>query len=393
MADDLNDDDLQRYLGYNPFAANETKRAREYDDDDVAVKPRSSRRQYDDVPPRQYDDGPPRQRQTPRQQYDDDDEPPRQRQREDFPRPKQPSPPRQRQRRQVDLVRSGRAELSHYDSSNKPPPRHIVGADTAADLMEYNASMGDTTEAPAIRVRETPNEKMETRLGSYAKPVKEPARTTARPHMSYKYHNAVSTVLEGAEYRELFIPDDLVQELKKVIRNPHEHFTFDPPVTIWSTEDSGTCYVYVKEYIPVSMLLLAMALECSYTIEFAPDVAMVPRRFSDVSVKHYKSGDHINIGIRIQSFGIEQIVEEAILQRGLSLVEVMTNVKAHMHKVGEMSSVAASDPEWLADMTKVMRYVMVGQAPAASGPSQQVGHQDNSKMLDVPVESRTGKVH
>ncbi len=131
--------------------------------------------------------------------------------------------------------------------------------------------------------------------------------------------------------------------------------------------------------IPVTVLLLAIALDCTYSVEITTDLWVEEKKFSEVQTKPYQSGDP-NTAIRIQSFEIDKIVQHTMETRGLNVDAVTKRVRAHMNGMGLISSLTASDPAWVEEHAAVMRPIMMGQKPAAR-PEQRVGAKDNTAQV------------
>ncbi len=76
--------------------------------------------------------------------------------------------------------------------------------------------------------------------------VKTPVRTSKRDIIPYTYYRAATTLLDGHANKEIFIPQEFVHDLEKLVRNHHEWISYDPPIIIYDTVDTGTCLIHVK---------------------------------------------------------------------------------------------------------------------------------------------------
>lgn len=144
------------------------------------------------------------------------------------------------------------------------------------------------------------------------------------------------------------------QELQMLLDCPDDGTRIDPLITIFTRVPTGTCIIHVKEIVPVSTLLKAIALNAQFTIQVTGKAKSQAMPFAQVSVKPCKENKEI---IDVQTFDIEKIVEEKMQEEGHDEQQV----KAYMYSVGPVSSEQASDVDFIETHVEQVKDIFKGK--------------------------------
>ena len=173
-------------------------------------------------------------------------------------------------------------------------------------------------------------------------------------------HMSVTMLLQNAA--ALRLPSETVADLQHLLDCDEESVGVDPYVEISDTVTNAenTCKVLMRSVVRVSQLLLARALRCTYGVNFAHDVRSEERTYKDdVSVTAYDGTDDNELS-RCQDFGIEKALRAALITRNRDPSEIAREVQAYMIKLGDLSSVKASNHEFLEDQLKEFGSIVAG---------------------------------
>lgn len=171
-------------------------------------------------------------------------------------------------------------------------------------------------------------------------------KITARAKLAARF------LVEQAQAAKL--TSDTRQELQMLLDCPDDGTRIDPLITIFTRVPTGTCIIHVKEIVPVSTLLKAIALNAQFTIQVTGKAKSQAMPFAQVHVKPCKENKEI---IDVQTFDIEKIVEEKMQEEGHDEQQV----KAYMYSVGPVSSEQASDMDFIETHVEQVKDIFKGK--------------------------------
>jgi hypothetical protein len=151
------------------------------------------------------------------------------------------------------------------------------------------------------------------------------------------------------------------EELMLLLQCTDEGAIVDPLITLYKSVSTGTCNIYVKETIPLSVFLMALVLKATFFVQVTGKAKTPEETFDTVAIKPFKkNADEIGIdgGGGAQPFGIEKAVQDKLeLRNAQDLVE---QVVAYMHVVGPISSMEACDGEFIETHIESVKKIFSG---------------------------------
>lgn len=163
---------------------------------------------------------------------------------------------------------------------------------------------------------------------------------------------AARALVEQAQ--NLRLTSDTRQELQMLLDCPDDGTQIDPMVTLYTRVPTGTCVIYLKESVPVSILLKAIALNATFFVQVTGKAKTQPESFSKVNVKPCKE---IKDTLDVQTFDVERIVNELMEENGYDEEQV----KAYMYTIGPVSSYEASDLDFIETHVERVKEIFKGQ--------------------------------
>jgi len=231
----------------------------------------------------------------------------------------------------------------------QPPFKRKLPVDTGAGLFPPGEELG--LSAPPARA---------TRIGQGSlAPVEKRAKSSLV--VPYGVHMSVTTLLQNAPV--LGLEEHVKGALQFLLECDNESIGVDPYVELSDTvinAPTNTCKVLMREVVPVSQLLLARALQCTYGVNFTRELRSAARTYKeDVTVTPYEGATDTELG-RSQDFGIEQAIRAALITKNLDPVLIAREVDAFMAKLGDLSSAKASSHEFLEEQLKEFGSIVAG---------------------------------
>lgn len=149
------------------------------------------------------------------------------------------------------------------------------------------------------------------------------------------------------------------EELMLLLQCTDEGAIVDPLITLYKSVSTGTCNIYVKETIPLSVFLMALVLKATFFVQVTGKAKTPEETFDTVAIKPFKkNADEIGNGGGAQPFGIEKAVQDKLeLRNAQDLVE---QVVAYMHVVGPISSMEACDGEFIETHIESVKKIFSG---------------------------------
>jgi hypothetical protein len=180
-----------------------------------------------------------------------------------------------------------------------------------------------------------------------------PDTTPVANLVSYPVQNACTVLVQAIRSGEFqSLPTQVAQMLEKVASKPNEFFRIDPFVFMTYTLWTGSCNIYLKEAVPLSVLILLIYFDASFQVEILPDGETIsrPKKFSEVSLFPY-DGSTTSFA---QGFQWKQSLETAFQNRGMNMKEKMEDVDYFMETLGEMSSDDAANMLFVQEQSKTI---------------------------------------
>jgi hypothetical protein len=185
-----------------------------------------------------------------------------------------------------------------------------------------------------------------------AKPGDPPIHVRPRTQniVSFRIHRSAGILLDAHQQREIQLDHGTISALNEILKCDDEYTKTDPYVVICDTLSNGACSIYLKEVVPVSLLLLARFLGCVYVVDLGHKMRSKPKLYSDVFVKPF----HDSKTEHAQPFGLLETVQEELEARGNIAEEAMQAVQVHMLRLGVIASVDACDDMFLEEQTVIV---------------------------------------
>lgn len=178
---------------------------------------------------------------------------------------------------------------------------------------------------------------------------------------------ACELLLEHAD--EMRISNNTREELALLLQCTDAGTVVDPLITLYKSITTGTCNIYVKETIPVSVFLMALVLKATFFVQVTGKAKTPEETFDTVAVKPFKKGADETSAVAVQTFDIEKAVHEKLVQREAQ--DLVEQVVAYMHVVGPTSSAEACDGEFLATHLESMKKIFSGELVLVKQQQQQ----------------------
>lgn len=182
-----------------------------------------------------------------------------------------------------------------------------------------------------------------TMVGASVEPIQE--RVDTAIIIPYAIKHAAEVLMDAHTQRDIRLSGGALSDMGQLLKCDDEFTTYDPPVIICDSLDTGTCRIYVKEVVPISILLMAMFFKCTYTIEVISGVSSNAKTYEDVQVKAF----HDSNAEYAQPFGCREHVELAIQESNIDVDTATRLSQYYMYKLGPLSSETASDPNFIQD--------------------------------------------
>jgi hypothetical protein len=159
------------------------------------------------------------------------------------------------------------------------------------------------------------------------------------------------------------------EELMLLLQCTDEGAIVDPLITLYKSVSTGTCNIYLKETIPLSVFLMALVLKATFFVQVTGKAKTPVETFDTVAVKPFKkNADEITSG-GAQPFDIEKAVQDKLeLRNAHDLVE---QVVAYMHVVGPISSMEACDGEFIETHIESVKKIFAGDLVLVKQQQQQ----------------------
>lgn len=185
-----------------------------------------------------------------------------------------------------------------------------------------------------------------------AKPGDPPIHVRPRTQniVSFRIHRSAGILLDAHHQREIQLDHGTISTLNEILKCDDEYTKTDPYVVICDTLNNGACAIYLKEVVPVSLLLLARFLGCAYVVDLGHKMRSKPKLYSDVFVKPF----HDSKTEHAQPFGLLETVQEELEARGNNVEEAIQAVQIHMLRLGVIASVDACDETFLEEQTVIV---------------------------------------
>ena len=165
----------------------------------------------------------------------------------------------------------------------------------------------------------------------------------------YEIQHSASTLLDACDSKEIRLGHEAFQAIKRLADCADEYTEVDPRVVIYDTFPTKAFQVYVKEVVPISILLLARHFNLYYSIQGSE-----MRSFKDVKVKPFRG----TITNHIQGLGCQEAVKEAMKNNTTK----WSLVKMYMMRVGAQSPTSiAGDYDWIEAQTRAIASVLQKQ--------------------------------
>lgn len=158
----------------------------------------------------------------------------------------------------------------------------------------------------------------------------------------YRIYNAASEIMNAHQEKEIRISPETISDMEALLTCDDEFTKTDPYVVIYDTLSTGSCNIYMKEIVPISILLLAQVLGCQYQLEITPEMRSDAKPFSKVLVKPF----HDSATEHAQPFFCEEIVREQLGTRAHATIQ---KVQVMMLQKGVIPSREACDTNFLLD--------------------------------------------
>lgn len=181
---------------------------------------------------------------------------------------------------------------------------------------------------------------------------------SVRRVLPYEVRNALAIIL--AHPRDLDLPDDVRWSLEQKLEQSEDEFTrIDPVVTVCRTLNTGVCTIYLKEAVPISRLLVARALRCTYVVQITNKTKTEPQSFDDNELVIKPWRGNVAGGDRYTTFGLATLDLEGQVGE-----ELMDQVDAHFLALGPLSPADACQSDWLEEQQDEVAALLRGEKVA-----------------------------
>ena len=152
------------------------------------------------------------------------------------------------------------------------------------------------------------------------------------------------------------ITNDMKEELDLLVQCTDDGTVVDPSITLFKSVETGTCRIYLKETVPLSVYLMALVLKATFFVQVTEKAKTPASTFDKVSIKPYKGSASIQKRLA-QPFGIEKAVEAQLEDNE----DKLEQVAAYMHVLGPVSSFEACDSAFIEDQLEVIKKIFSGE--------------------------------
>ena len=173
------------------------------------------------------------------------------------------------------------------------------------------------------------------------------------------------------------------EELMLLLQCTDEGAIVDPLITIYKSVSTGTCNIYLKETVPLSVFLMALVLKATFFVQVTGKAKTPVETFDTVAIKPFKKNadDIVANGGGAQPFDIEKAVQDKLELR--SAQDLVEQVVAYMHVVGPISSMEACDGEFIETHIESIKKIFAGELVLVK---QQQQKKQESRMLEEEEE-------
>jgi hypothetical protein len=169
---------------------------------------------------------------------------------------------------------------------------------------------------------------------------------------------ACGTLMDEAA--DIQLTKDTKQELEMIMHCTDDGTQVDPLIVLTSSVPTGVCRIYMKEVVPLSLFLLALASKAVYQVQVTEKAKSKPTFFDSVVCRPFK-GD-ANKKIEAQPFDLANIlqVDDNILEQ----------VTAYMFVIGPVSSQDACDRDFIETHLEKVKEIFNGELVLVEQKSQ-----------------------
>jgi hypothetical protein len=182
------------------------------------------------------------------------------------------------------------------------------------------------------------------------------SRPSTNTVISYGTRLGATLLLDSCTDGEISLSMAARTDLQKLVNCDDEFTIIDPPIVIYDTLSTGTCNIYCKEVVRLSIYLLACHLKCSWTVELFEDQMSNPKPFSEIQLKPYHNSkfDHA------QPFKCEDIVMNRLKSTLPPSVvdEKLRLLQIHMIRLGHLTSEQACDAEFIQSQLEMIPSIL-----------------------------------
>ena len=254
-----------------------------------------------------------------------------------YPVAKAEAPKKQQQQRKVSFL------VEEEEAEEEEKPRRSLKRRSSTASADADAD-------------ETPDkfiQQMAKQGKQFTMPIGRNPRLSGGRKISVRAKLAARSLVEQSQ--ELRLTSDTRQELQMLLDCPDDGTQIDPLVTLYTRVPTGTCVIYLKETVPVSTLLKAIALNATFTVQVTGKAKTQPESFAKVSVKPCKE---LKETLDVQTFDIEKIVTNAMEEQQHDYDE---QIKGYMYTLGPVSSYEASDLEFIERHVEQVKDILKGK--------------------------------
>lgn len=170
------------------------------------------------------------------------------------------------------------------------------------------------------------------------------------------------------------------EELMLLLQCTDEGAIVDPLITLYKSVSTGTCNIYLKETVPLSVFLMALVLKATFFVQVTGKAKTPVETFDTVAIKPFKknANDIVANGGGAQPFDIEKAVQDKLELR--SAQDLVEQVVAYMHVVGPILSMEACDGEFIETHIESIKKIFAGELVLVKQQQQQ--KKQESRMLE-----------
>lgn len=178
----------------------------------------------------------------------------------------------------------------------------------------------------------------------------------SRRKISTRAKLACITLMQEAD--DIRLTNDTKEEVEMIMQCTDDGTIVDPQITIYASVPTGTCQIYMKEVVPLSLFLIALACKAMYFVQVTGKSKSTPANFDSVVCKPYK-GDAEQQPNMAQPFELEKIINDQLAQEGQE--DKIDQVMAYMYVIGPVSSQDACDREFIETHLEQVKRIFSGE--------------------------------